>query len=90
MVVAVAQWRCGAVALWRSDAVALWRSGAVARASDSRLREFGFEACAAVSNIGQVLFTLHCSSSFSCMNEYLAVDSGVYLSRIVFRTLTAA
>ena len=50
----VAQWRSGAVAQWPSGAVAQWRSGAVARASDSRLREFGFESCAAVSNPGRV------------------------------------
>ena len=24
-------------------------------------------------------FTLHCSSSISCMNEYLAIDSGGYV-----------
>ena len=39
-----------------------WLKG---RASDSGLR-------------GQVFFTLHCSSSLSCINEYLAIDSGGY------------
>ena len=35
------------------------------RASDSRLREPGFESCAAVGNV----FTLHCFSLLSCINE---------------------
>ena len=30
-------------------------------------------------NLGQVFFTLHCSSSLSCINEYLAIDSGDYV-----------
>ena len=51
---------------------------AVGRASDSCQREPGFESCAAVSNRGQIV-SLHCSSSLSCMNEYLAIDSGGYL-----------
>ena len=51
---AVAQWRNGAVAQWRSDAVSQWRSDAVARTSECRLREPGFESCAAVCNLGQV------------------------------------
>ena len=46
---------------------------------DSRLREPGFECCAAVLKPWGSLFTLHCSSSLSCMNEYLALDSGGYL-----------
>ena len=58
------------------------------RASDSRLSGSGFESCAAELNLGQVFFTLHCSSSLSCINEYLVIDSGVYVyekpSRIKF------
>ena len=25
------------------------------------------------------IFAIHCSSSLSCMNEYLAIDSGAYM-----------
>ena len=45
------------------------------RASDYRLRK----SCAAVLNLGHVFVILHCSSSHSCMNEYMAIDSGGYL-----------
>ena len=48
----------------------------VGRASVSRLREPGFESCAAVFKPWASFFTLHCSSSLSCINEYLAIDSG--------------
>lgn len=54
--------------------VPLWST--VGGASHTQSREPGFEFCAAVSTIGDVC--LHCSCSFSCMNEYLAVDSGGY------------
>ena len=53
--------------------IAQWLRG---RASDSQLRESGFEFCAAVLKPWVNVFTLHCSSSLSCINEYLAVDSG--------------
>ena len=56
--------------------LAQWLSG---RASDSRLREPGFESCAAVLKPWASFFTLHCSSSLSCVNEYLAIDSGGYV-----------
>jgi len=47
------------------------------KASDPWLREPRFESCAAVlKNLGQVFVILHCSRSLSCMNEYLATDSG--------------
>ena len=49
------------------------------RASDSQLRGPGFESCAAVLKPWARFFTLHCSSSLSCINEYLAVDSGGYV-----------
>ena len=55
---------------------AQWLTG---RASVSRLRGPGFESCAAVLNPWVRFFTLHCSSSLSCMNEYLSIDSGGYL-----------
>ena len=55
---------------------AQWLSG---RASDSRLREPGFESCAAVLNLWANAPTLHCSSSLSCINECLAIDSGGYV-----------
>ena len=50
------------------------------RASDSRLREPVFESCAAVlKSSASVFLTLQCSSSLSCTNEYLAIDSGAYV-----------
>ncbi|KAK2178417.1 hypothetical protein NP493_545g01096 [Ridgeia piscesae] len=49
------------------------------RAANYRLREPAYESCAAVLNFGQNVFTLHCSSSLSCMNEYIAIDNGGYL-----------
>ena len=55
---------------------AQWFTG---RASDSRLREPGFEPCAAVVKPWASFFTLNCSSSLSCINEYLAIDSGGYV-----------
>ena len=53
---------------------AQWLRG---RASGSR--EPGFESCAVVLKPRARFFTLHCSSSLSCINEYLAIDSGGYL-----------
>ena len=55
---------------------AQWFSG---RASDSRLREPGFESCAAVLKPWASFFTLHCSSSLNCINEYLTIGSGGYV-----------
>ena len=54
---------------------AQWLRG---RPSDSRLREPGFESCAAVL-ISWARFFTHCSSLLSCINEYLAIDSGDYV-----------
>ena len=70
---AVAQWRSGAVAQWRSGAVAQWRSGAVAKATDSRLREPGFESCTAMSNFGQVFSLCLFHSAYLCTNKLSAV-----------------
>ena len=55
----------------------------MARASHPQLREPRFESCAIVKVLA-FIFTLHCSSSSSCMNEYLAINRGGYLLRIVF------
>ena len=55
---------------------AQWLRG---RVSDCRLREPRFESCAAVLKSWASFFTLHCSSSLSCINEYLAIDSGGYV-----------
>ena len=55
---------------------AQWLSG---RASNPRLRGTRFESCAAVLKPSASFFTLHCSSSLSCINEYLAIDSGDYV-----------
>ena len=57
---------------------AQWLRG---RALDSRLREPRFESCAAVLKSWASFFTLHCSSSLSCINEYLAIDSGGYVHK---------
>ena len=48
------------------------------RASHPRLREPGFESCAAGLNLEQVLFSLHWSSSLSCKKKYRAINSGGY------------
>ena len=56
--------------------MAQWLRG---RDSGSRLREQGFECCAAVLKPWASVFTLHCSSSFGCINEYMAIDSGGYV-----------
>ena len=50
---------------------AQWLRG---RASDSRLREPGFESCAAALKPWERLLTLHSSSSLGSINEYLAID----------------
>ena len=55
---------------------AQWLRG---RTSDSRLREPRFESCAAVLKPWASFFTLHCSSSLSYINEYLAINSGGYV-----------
>ena len=49
------------------------------RASDSQLGGPGFESYAAVLKPWASFFTLHCSSSLNCINEYLAIDSGGYV-----------
>ena len=66
---------------------AQWLRG---RASDSRLRGPGFESCAAVLKHRAIVFILHCSSSLSCINEYLAIDTGGYLCTNSLRALIAA
>ena len=50
----VAQWLSGSVAQWLSGSVAQWLSGSVATASDSRLKERGFESSVALSSLDQV------------------------------------
>ena len=60
--------------LWRR---AQWLKG---RTSDSQLRGPGFESCAAMLKPWASFFTLHCSSSLRCINEYLDIDSGGYVS----------
>ena len=55
---------------------ALWLRG---RASDSRLREPGFESCAAVLKPWASFFTLY-YSSVNCIHEYLVIDSGGYVN----------
>ena len=55
---------------------AQWHRG---RASDSRLREPGFESGAAMLKLWASFFSLHCSSSLSSINEYLSIESGGYV-----------
>ena len=55
---------------------AKWLRG---RTSNSWLREPGFESCAAVLKTWASFFILHCSSSLSCINEYLTIDSDGYV-----------
>ena len=51
------------------------RAVAQGRASDSRLREPRFESCTAVLKTLAHFFTLHCSSSLSCIHRlYIVVD----------------
>ena len=49
------------------------------RASVSRFSRPGFESCAAVLKPWASLFSLHYSSSLSCINKYLAIDIDVYV-----------
>ena len=58
-----------------------WLGG---RPSDSRVREPGFEFCAAVLKPLTSLFTLHCSIPLSCKNEYLAIDKWWICVRAAF------
>ena len=55
---------------------AQWLRG---RALDSRLQEPRFKSYAVVLKLWASLFTLHCSSSLSCIIEYQALDSGGYV-----------
>ena len=55
---------------------AQWLRG---RASDSRLRWPAFESFAAVLEPWANFFSLHCSSSFSCINDHLTIDSDAYV-----------
>ena len=64
----------------RVDQTALCRAQSLrGRASDSRLRKPGFESCAVVLKPWESVFALPFSSSLSCINEYLTIDSGGYV-----------
>ena len=76
----VAQWFSGSVAQWLCGSVAQWLSDSVIRALDSRLKDLRFESWVVVSNHGQVR-SVDTAPVLSCMNEYLAVDSGGYFVR---------
>ena len=54
------------------------RNGSGVEFRIDRLREHGFKSCAAVLKPWASVFTLHCPSSLSCINEYLAIDNGGY------------
>ena len=66
------------------------RSIVVARASNSQSRDSGFESSFCRFEALIISFTPRCSSSLSCINEYLAIDSGGYLCTNSFLTLIAA
>ena len=57
---------------------AQWLKGT---ASNSQLREPGFESGVAVLKPWAKFFTLHCSNELNCINEYLAIDSGGYVCK---------
>ena len=59
------------------------------RTSDSTKRSMVRILCCCVKPWAS-LFTLHCSSSLSCMNEHLPIDSGEYLCTCSFHKLIAA
>ena len=48
-------------------------------ALDSRLKGPGFESFDVVLKPWASFFIIHCASSLSCINEYLAIDNGGYL-----------
>ena len=43
----------------------------------ARIKGPGFESYAAVSNLGEGLFTQHCYNAFNCLNVYMVIDSKV-------------
>ena len=45
----------------------------------SRLKQLRFEFSAAVLKPWPRFLTIHCSSSLSCINEYLTIGSGDYV-----------
>ena len=51
-------------------------SGLVVRTSDSQSREPRFESSCCHFQAVAILFTPRCFSSLSCINEYLAIESG--------------
>ena len=69
--------------LFSATSLAFWCpcSGSVDTGLDSTLKEPGFEFCAERVPLAS-LFTLHCSSSLVCTNEYLAIDTGCCLHYI--------
>ena len=58
---------------------AVQRGGVVVRPSDSQSIEPGFQPTCGRFKAWAISFTPRCSSSHSCTNEYLAVDSSGYM-----------
>ena len=56
----------------------------------SHVRDSGFETSCCHFECLASLFPLHCSSSLSCMKEYLPVDSGGYLYVVIAAKLNAS
>ena len=55
------------------------RSSVVVKMSDSNLRALGLESSCCHFETWAISFTPRCFCSFSCINEYLAIDSGGYM-----------
>ena len=57
------------------------RGGVVVGTLDPQLRELGFEYSCCCFEALTILFTPPCLSSLSCIDEYLAIDSGEYVNK---------
>ena len=62
----------------------------MARTSDSRQKRLRVRILCYRVKPGAGFFTLYCSNSLSCTNEYLVIDSGGYLCTESLRALIAA
>ena len=62
------------------DSHSVWDTGSLGQ---SKVWDTGHWTTKRVG-LWQVFFTLHCSSSFSSLNDYLAIDSGDISARILF------
>ena len=86
----VTQWLSYSVAQLLSGSVTQWFSGSVARTLNFPTKRTRVRNPCCWVKPWASLFILHCSSSLSCLNEYLAVDNGGYLCMVTFHALIAA